>query len=429
MLRHDGEPFDPETEAFRIDNAGKALQCKAVLIQIRGDWVEFAGQLGFPSFSSGSRPCFFCPAFGAEMHDFTSASVYNLGWHINTDDEYASSCTRCEIWVVVGTQAQHRALLTSLFSDTRQHGDKGRCLANDYKPLNLKKGDRLEPNNTMLNTDDFDALGVFPTRLILFRRTARESICTRRCPLFDTAESRIGITPSRTIVVDVLHSLFLGPILSYCKYCIWFIFDSGIWAAFSRNCSDVLTKSVLQCRSELFRFYQGRRRAGLYLTELPDLTIKMVGTSNAPSLKLKAMEAWGFLLFLLHVLRTSSHRFTDPTVVALWLECGECLERFTSLLRSTPARVPDEVIQQQLDLWARHTRLYCELGLTPLPKHHIMVHGIARQAETGNLWLHACFEDESINKLLKAACRLAHQTNLRAPLFAVDPRLFNAMTD
>ena len=52
-----------------------------------------------------------------------------------------------------------------------------------------------------------------------------------------------------------------------------------------------------------------------------------------------------------------------------------------------------------------------------LPKHHLMVHLTAMMELHGNAWHHACFLDESLNKLLKLACKHAHSTNFETFVF------------
>ena len=111
------------------------------------------------------------------------------------------------------------------------------------------------------------------------------------------------------------------------------------------------------------------------------------------------------------MLRKYRSKFEDKMRVDAMFECGRCLERYVDLLRASPPRVPEIVVAQLLELWQRHTQLYQNLGFDPLPKHHLMVHATVRQVASGNLWLHSCFGDESINKLLKRACKAALQSN------------------
>jgi hypothetical protein len=64
--------------------------------------------------------------------------------------------------------------------------------------------------------------------------------------------------------------------------------------------------------------------------------------------------------------------------------------------------------KELLDKWKRHLSLIRDLGVFT-PKHHLMLHMILRAPFFGNPWSHHTFLDESLNKQLKAVCRLCHQ--------------------
>ena len=72
-----------------------------------------------------------------------------------------------------------------------------------------------------------------------------------------------------------------------------------------------------------------------------------------------------------------------------------------------------------MDIWGRHCTLIEELGWKDhfTPKYHLMVHLTFRMSVTGNAWLHACFLDESLNKLLKQATKFAHSANFESVVF------------
>jgi hypothetical protein len=44
-----------------------------------------------------------------------------------------------------------------------------------------------------------------------------------------------------------------------------------------------------------------------------------------------------------------------------------------------------------------------------VPKHHLVFHAILETEEKGNPWFYAAWMDETLNKLLKGACKHAHQ--------------------
>ena len=67
----------------------------------------------------------------------------------------------------------------------------------------------------------------------------------------------------------------------------------------------------------------------------------------------------------------------------------------------------------------RHMVLLDALGWDDekLPKHHLMVHLTDMMESSDNAWDHACFLDESLNKLLKLACKNANSLNFETYVF------------
>ena len=57
--RHDQSAWGPADE-FRESLQGKRMGFKAALLDIKGDWSEFAKSLGFQAWKSRLRPCLFC---------------------------------------------------------------------------------------------------------------------------------------------------------------------------------------------------------------------------------------------------------------------------------------------------------------------------------------------------------------------------------
>ena len=60
-IRHDGQPFHPDTDKDRIKTAGQKLKYHAALIQIRGDWMFYCNTFHFRSWSN-DLICWLCAA-------------------------------------------------------------------------------------------------------------------------------------------------------------------------------------------------------------------------------------------------------------------------------------------------------------------------------------------------------------------------------
>ena len=210
-------------------------------------------------------------------------------WRANTDLDFEEACTRCEKVATIQTAAQHKRLIALLHFDKRPQGSRGRTLLRDFGELSLKAGDRLEPGLGLVDIGmQFDMQAEFPF-LVTFWRTSEQSLCLRRCPLFDP---RIGVTPCRSIALDLLHTLHLGVMKSFCAFAIWRILKSSIWGGVQPTEAERVSVAMLSLRAELGAFFVAwaRDTPGELLTRITDITPKMLGTENDPRLKLKGGE-------------------------------------------------------------------------------------------------------------------------------------------
>lgn len=66
--RHDGAPWWP-SDAARRSKAGKALGCKACLVEVRGDWKWFADVFGLPYWNDAGGICWRCKCTKAQLRE------------------------------------------------------------------------------------------------------------------------------------------------------------------------------------------------------------------------------------------------------------------------------------------------------------------------------------------------------------------------
>ena len=162
---------------------------KAFILQIRGDWGEFAHSLGFGSWSTKYRPCLFC---GASLDLLcTSLRDCNRGFcshDLRTNDTYELECRACEVCVTIHNVADRNKLRAALYLDKRPKGSRGRALMWDVQmgDTKLLENDRLEPLGDLVDVMDFDTWEEFPLTLLFWRRPAEQSV-RRRCVLFDVS--------------------------------------------------------------------------------------------------------------------------------------------------------------------------------------------------------------------------------------------------
>ena len=74
------------------------------------------------------------------------------------------------------------------------------------------------------------------------------------------------------------------------------------------------------------------------------------------------------------------------------------------------------IFEEMTLTWNRY-QILTEPWEIDTPKNHLMFHINHRSEYTGNPWGHNCFEDESLNKLLKRCLRLCHQMNFEQRAF------------
>ena len=297
MMRHDGKPF-PDTQAFRQEAAGSPLRANAAILYVKGDWAEFCERFGFPTSAHSLRPCFCCSvAPGPAMYSSTGISRSIQPWRTNTEDDFEQACRRCERTVVLNPDL-HRRILTVLFYDKRPSGSHGRALARDVPEAHLLAGDRLEPSAALADPGDFELLNNFPVT-ITFWRPSETSLLHFRSPFWC---SEIGLLPSTTPATVLPHTLYLGPMLSWCSYVCWSFLDANVFGqnAASEYESKMVSLSIM--KTELFNFYvdYDASHPGSPCTRVTDLTPKMVGLGvGYRRLKTKAMETFFFLRFSL----------------------------------------------------------------------------------------------------------------------------------
>ena len=84
------------------------------------------------------------------------------------------------------------------------------------------------------------------------------------------------------------------------------------------------------------------------MTELSDLTRKMLGTETTPACKMKGAETWGFFLFLLSVLKQHKAKLELGTTI---LAAARILEHRICKLRKCAAIMTDTEIQDTIYIY------------------------------------------------------------------------------
>jgi hypothetical protein len=287
--REDGSPW-PDAEESRASIGGQPLACGVCAVQqVRGDWAEFAHSLGFPSWRHKRYPCLWCACERESMFSWGQLEEDDSPWQLNTHADYEAACRRCEITVVVGTEAERAEIAGALFWDTRKYGSRGRALKRALPSYGLQAGDRLEPSAGLPDVGAFDSLGAPAS--VVFWRPSQETITRHRNPLFDDS---IGLN-IQSLRVDSLHCLYLGVIQTACGAVIQAMLEHDCFGALAEGCTTAESKLQLGLQrfsAGLQAWSRGNRHLGL--TE--------VSTEITVPLRVKGGEAKTILLYMVDML-------------------------------------------------------------------------------------------------------------------------------
>lgn len=337
--RHDGEDFEEE---FRKELGGQKLHMRGMILFVKGDWAEFHHTAGFSSWKNQERPCMFCVASQCDLYQIHDLSPCSFPFHEVTDDDWSTACRRCEIEITV-TSDLHRKLVPLLRYDKRQTGGHGLCLQRDIEGTPLRAKDRLEPSSTLQDIGMFWELDDFPI-VLTFWRKAEQSFVHHRNPLWDQS---LGLTPSRCLAVDGLHTLNLGIFQAFCKIAGWTLIEAPIWATQFTSLEERMPVVILCMRNEMQLYFEQRRKEHPLedITVPNDITIKMLGTRTHPKLMLSGAETWAFMLYVIHAVK--KYRDEIGASAATLAEAGECLVRIQCISRGTSGDVPPQLQQDQ----------------------------------------------------------------------------------
>ena len=104
---------------------------------------------------------------------------------------------------------------------------------------------------SLFDVGKFKTLDKFPVR-VCFWRGLRETIVHHRCPLWSDV---LGLSPSKSIGLDLLHTYYLGPLLEFSKVAVWMLLDSPIWGNKETLKSDNFLVAMSCLKNDLFNFY------------------------------------------------------------------------------------------------------------------------------------------------------------------------------
>ena len=417
---YDDLPLSGECAIMR-EEAGEQLPCTGMIAYIKGDWAEVNHVLGLPSVSSKHNSCPYCECSSTDMHSrYRDVSVREWPFQLRSETYYEQACRAAEKVVHISSIADRDRLWAHLGIFKGRH-NRGCQIASPIviDTIELKKGDRLQPQKGLLDYADL-ASKVPPFDVTLWRASFLKTSCTDavhfRCPLFC---QQLGTNPVRTLAIDSLHSIYYGPIQRLAACILWRTIESNPWD-FGGTRAQIRTQSCRRLKADLFAWYDdvgmdaSRRLGDLQLPMLGDAP-KGHATSHAGGpLKLKAAETGDTLRWAISTIGRHGAAVPDADLLK---KSGEAIIAWLGILHGHDRVVSRADLQSLNDAMLR-TLLYSqEAGVKFVPKHHAYAHASHRIGFQGNCKFYACWIDESLNQLLRTAAQFAHRANHAVRIF------------
>ena len=210
---------------------GVALSFKAMLLYVKGDWAEWAHTLAMQTSRNKWCPCPLCFGNHFSWHTgYPNMFVFGLPFGERGEDDHHAACAACEIHLHIAHEWQ-RADIFDVGKLTYLKGKlgRGRTLRYDVPRLGLCKGDRLEPSGTLLDVGLFDEHPL-PFDVVFWRThyigRATSDPFVHRNPLWDPV---LHTSPHRTLAIDALHALYLGPCQRLVSTIFWRVIYANPW--------------------------------------------------------------------------------------------------------------------------------------------------------------------------------------------------------
>lgn len=241
--------------------------------------------------------------------------------------------------------------------------------------------------------------------------------------------------------LDIMHTWHLGPIQLLVSMSFNYCLDSGLWCPATHIDSEEKRKlGLLALKAELYQWYREMRKDPDWLgkgseetwtgnknssklvraslepcTQVWNLTLSMIGGSNAPGLHAKAAESHGLLLFVRYILDVHGPEFStlrDPCMARkgkVLLEAATAALDLDVVFSSESRSFTRQESQRALGVYLRFLSFYDKAGGPWIPKCHLMIHLLQNTVFKGNPRLYSTYRDESFNGLIAKIARSCHR--------------------
>ena len=363
---------------------GPDLGFEAVLLWMKGDHSDSSKTHALPAVTGRHSPCQFCKCTSWTMNCFTEHwSVLNCPFDITDDEAYFQFCDSRETKVEIRTEADRKRVVEVMVYKRGKLG-RGRTVATDVPALGLKANDSLEPSPEL---QDVGQLETSPLPMTLTFWTPLHTadgkpmgLARHRNPLYS---KELGTNPSRTQMIDILHTFYYGPMMRWLHSALWRVLLSNPWGidGNTENKLDIGIKRMKMHMNDWFVVNKVK-----HCDRINDLTLSMLGTQDGDNseetpavggtMHLKAAETgvatrWACQL-IKDIGNDIAHR--DSMLIA-----GEALVGIMDIVRTEPMIVAPHKCQQLFDLMHMHLFHAEACQIKQVPKCHFCLHLFGRQ--------------------------------------------------
>ena len=141
---------------------------------------------------------------------------------------------------------------------------------------------------------------------------------------------------------------------------------------------------------------------------------KHIGSNDERTLRTKGAHTFGIIVFLASVMTLRGSGLADRVPIGGVLQAGRALINIIQIWDTSGAVMTAAGVRQTFDSWGTFSRAVSDLGFCQIPKLHQACHLLQMQDRLGNPARFANWRDESLNKMLKAACRKVSQVNFES---------------
>ena len=255
------------------------LNFSAVLVYVKGDWLEHAKTMGLSSWSQHHGCCQFCKLVATDVHSLAGDFDLQSGWPapLRTHNEYFEDARKCEKIVQIDTQEDLQKLIPAVGLIKKGKAAHGIGVCVETITINgavLLRGDRLEPSESLLDTHSLRSVRL-PVTLVFWRtRFGNDTKLPldsmhHRCPLFD---ERLHSSPVNSLAIDELHTLHLGEVQRVVSAGLWRVVLNNPWGFKGTN-KSIIDQGIRMLWTEL-KTYQKRWKP---TEQFQNLTKKMLG--------------------------------------------------------------------------------------------------------------------------------------------------------